>query len=182
MATVLLSPAAISALLLWGSPAAVAGLVVAVVVDAIDGMSRRRSLAHVRDEGGERLPSLTDANAPAAVPLVVRSLRVLASVFHGRPHTILGAGLAAREVTVNAVRLGAPPRPVTATGDDPAAGHVVDVDLLRRATLAPKLAVPVPVARAARAALQGEHPKRCSNRNEVARHPVNLTRVWSLAY
>lgn len=73
-------------------PSAVTGFVVAVVVDAIKGMARRRLRSHVREESRETLgPPGTDRDATPPVPAPGAGLRVAASAQHVPPTPILGA-------------------------------------------------------------------------------------------
>ena len=78
-------PAGISVLLRTGRPAAVAGFVVAVVVDAIKRMYRRWTSSHVRQEVREVLPAVTYGNAPPAVIPIRRISRIAASLSHLLP-------------------------------------------------------------------------------------------------
>lgn len=83
-------------LLQAGRPAAVARLIVAVVVDAIERMQERGARAHVGVEGGERVPpAIADGDAAAAVirPRGVRATETAA--FHGAPRFVFGRALQA---------------------------------------------------------------------------------------
>lgn len=81
-------------LLLWSRPTAVTGFVVAVVVDAIKRMLRRRSKTHVGEEVLELQPPLSDLNAATAVAMVGLARYVSASLKHLRPCHMLGAATA----------------------------------------------------------------------------------------
>src|SRR5688572_6652347 len=71
-------------------PAAVARLVVAVHVEPVERVFRRRPRTHVLQERFERIPPLADADAPAAVVLVTRVVRVLAALPHVMPGVVFG--------------------------------------------------------------------------------------------
>lgn len=87
------SMTAISRLRFRGCPDAVARLVVAVVINPLQGHAFR-SLTHVSEEVLERVPpSLADGDAPAAVPMISSGIRVEAPLFHGAPD-VVGARLA----------------------------------------------------------------------------------------
>lgn len=94
-------PARVARLFTAGSPAAIAGLVIAVVVDPLDrGLLRRR--AHVGEEVLELQPAFADRD-PAAAVIDVRPVdRVTASAQHGEPAAVhrrpLAAGVAAMAV------------------------------------------------------------------------------------
>ena len=67
-------------------PSTVVRRVVAVIVFAIDLMSRRRPRAHIFEERGEVLPSSADPNPSAAVVGIVRRVGALAAFAHPAPH------------------------------------------------------------------------------------------------
>ncbi len=70
-------------------PTAIARFVVAIVVDSVNGVFGRRLFAHVRPEDSELVPPcVTDGNAPAAVVLISRIVRIVAAIFHGLPGSI----------------------------------------------------------------------------------------------
>src|SRR6188474_1581748 len=72
-------------------PSAVPGLVVAVAVNAVEGVRRRWSRPHVGEEVDEQRPSLAHLDsAPAVVSVGVESL-VAAPRFHYAPDAVLGA-------------------------------------------------------------------------------------------
>lgn len=79
---------AILRLLLPGRPAAVARLVVAVVVDALQRVTVR-ARPHVLQEGGETIaPPTADGNATPAIPAVIGMLGVRAPLAHLVPDAI----------------------------------------------------------------------------------------------
>lgn len=87
-------------------PTAVAGLVVTVVVDAVEG-SVGWPFAHVCEEvlvsaSSVRIPAITDCYTAAAVVLVARCVRIEASLKHAPPRDLLGR-----------VRVSQSPRPTT---------------------------------------------------------------------
>ncbi len=67
-------------------PAAISGLVIAVVVDAINGMISGRSRPHVGEKIFERIrPSLADSNSTTAIETVVLIVGVVAAAFNALP-------------------------------------------------------------------------------------------------
>jgi hypothetical protein len=84
--------ASVAPLLFRGSPAAIARLVVAIVIDAIKGMIVRWTGAHVGVEVLKRQPTLADLNASTSVSLVPLGFRVVASLPHGGPSHPFFAG------------------------------------------------------------------------------------------
>ncbi len=79
-------------------PAAVGRLITELVVSAVERVGRRGALAHVREEGRERVsPLRTDRDATAAVVWVVLVARAIASGFHALPRFVFRcASLAVR--------------------------------------------------------------------------------------
>ncbi len=76
----------ISGLLLWGGPAAVARFVITVVVNAVNGMFRRRLWPHVSKEIDEGLqPAVAHYNIAPTIPVVAAITRVAASFTHSCP-------------------------------------------------------------------------------------------------
>lgn len=73
----------VTRLLLSSGPAAVARLVISIVVDAVDGVIRRRASAHVGDEVLEDLPAWIDHDAAAGVSAVLTT--AFAHVSPGSP-------------------------------------------------------------------------------------------------
>ena len=74
-------------------PAAVSGLVISVVIDAVKPHARRR-LAHVGEEVLEGEPPFADRNAAGAVIREPSVIRIAASLDHRRPASV-GRGLRA---------------------------------------------------------------------------------------
>lgn len=82
---------AVQALFRHRGPANISWLVVSVVVDAINRVLLRWPMAHVFEEGLERVhPAFTDADAPASVVRVGVDSRVVASALHVLPDAVLG--------------------------------------------------------------------------------------------
>ncbi len=71
-----------------GGPSNIAGLIVAILVNAFNGMRRRWTRADISQEGLEVAPLFTDANAAPAVPSVVLVLRIITATAHCGPHLI----------------------------------------------------------------------------------------------
>src|SRR5690606_4256785 len=70
-------------------PATVARLVIAVVVDAVDGEAGLVSVGHSPlMEGTEVVPFLRDANATSAVAVVRAVVGIRAAVLHAGPHAV----------------------------------------------------------------------------------------------
>src|SRR4051812_15268100 len=90
---------AVQCLLAIGRPAAVARLVVAVVVDAVE-RPVRRPLPHVAEEVLEGIPALADRDASPAVALVAGGVRGVAAVAHRAPRGVRPRALACRLVAV----------------------------------------------------------------------------------
>lgn len=86
----------IAGLLAFGRPAAVAGFVMAVVVDALYRVRWRRLLPHVGEKGREVVaPAIADRDTAATVIGVVVRVLIEAARFHSGPRDVL-AGLLAR--------------------------------------------------------------------------------------
>lgn len=84
--TPMLRRPSIRGLFLGCRPSAITLFVVAVVVDALNGMSGRRPRTHIQVEGAERLaPFCANPNTSAAIAVKGMLLRVLASLDHVRP-------------------------------------------------------------------------------------------------
>jgi len=67
-------------------PSTVLRCVVSVVVDAINGMHRRRTATHVGEEGLKRpSPAITDSNASGTVVLKLLRAWVVTPLLHARP-------------------------------------------------------------------------------------------------
>lgn len=117
-------------------PAAIAGLVVAVIVDPIDGVLEGWRLAHVLEERIEGCgPSFADANPPSPIRRIHRRAGLRATGHHLTPDVIdSGSGLA-----VLGVGLGRPLPPEAAATLDPArpeliGGYLVPIAALALAT------------------------------------------------
>jgi hypothetical protein len=80
----------VAELLFLRGPAAVARLVVAVVVDAIERVASGRPWAYVSEERHEIVPLTADTDAATAVVVVLRVALVAAALFHAVPHYVLG--------------------------------------------------------------------------------------------
>lgn len=78
-------------LLLTSCPSTVAWFVVAVVVDSIDRVTFRRSIAHISNKILERIfPAIAHFNSSAAVAMVFRAVCVFTAIVHALPDVILG--------------------------------------------------------------------------------------------
>lgn len=84
----------VAALLLKGGPSAVLWAIVAVLINAVDGMLGRRATAHVGQKVVERLPSVADTNASETVVLGVSLVCSAASLSHVFPAQVLWAFVA----------------------------------------------------------------------------------------
>ena len=70
-------------------PTTIAGLIVPVVIDAVDAMFGRGAVAHISQEVLEGVtPALADRNPAATVPRPVFTLRVCAAIDHMSPRSI----------------------------------------------------------------------------------------------
>ena len=76
--------ASIVGLLFPGRPAAIAGFVVSVVVDAIKRQTAG-AFAHIGKKIVERKPPLANGNATRAIPLELSGFRIEAALLHMRP-------------------------------------------------------------------------------------------------
>jgi hypothetical protein len=109
--------ALIEALFRISRPTAIAGFVMAIIVDAVQG-SPGRTIAHVSQECLERLtPSLADGNAPAAIPEIGAMAGVGTSLNHPMPRAVRPCSAAALSVPVLYWPL---PAPCVPTGLAPA--------------------------------------------------------------
>src|SRR5688500_17876080 len=97
-----LLPARVAVLFQPRRPAHVARLVVAVVIDAIERVLRRRSRSDMGEEGGEaRAPFVANANSATAVVLPEGTLLVFAAIDRLVPGAVLRRhGLAATKQAV----------------------------------------------------------------------------------
>lgn len=83
---------AIVRLFLSRRPSHIAGRVIAVIVDAVHGVSRRRSRPDVSDECSEIVqPFFGYANAPPAVSPEVFDRRIVTASLHARPNAVFGS-------------------------------------------------------------------------------------------
>lgn len=79
-------------LLMRRGPSTVAGIVIAVVVDAINRMRRGRFRSHIGVEQREGIaPAFTDSNTAPTVALERGVASIRASVLHGVPRSVLTA-------------------------------------------------------------------------------------------
>lgn len=92
----------IKALLDRRRPPAILRLIIAIWIDAIDGVMRRRSTAHVgqKDFVGVA-PSLANRNATRAVVPIADMLRVIAAGLHAFPNFVFCRALPASRFTVD---------------------------------------------------------------------------------
>ena len=100
-----LLPPLINSLLVACGPSAVARLVVAVVVDAIQGMRLRRFTPHIVKEVLEgapriRVPSVADRDPAPAIVRVTDVLRVVTALSHRKPCDILSCQRISSRVAV----------------------------------------------------------------------------------
>ena len=82
-------PSRIATLFLFRSPSAIARLVIAIGVYAINGMTRTRPRPHIRKKLREAVPSFADRNASAAVELERRAGWRSAPIPHRGPSSVL---------------------------------------------------------------------------------------------
>ena len=96
MADLSTSATAIVGLLDPRSPIAIVGLIAPVIVQAFDGVLRRRPRAHVSEEQHEIAPSIADRNPSRAIAREALAIRVAASLKHGRPYGVFRNSFSAR--------------------------------------------------------------------------------------
>jgi hypothetical protein len=97
-----MSPA-ISNLFRLSGPPAVAGLVVAIGVDSVDGVAWAGTSPHICEERGEVVaPSIADRDAAPAIVRVASGPRVSASRQHARPRVVFGGNPVESGVSVTA--------------------------------------------------------------------------------
>lgn len=82
-----------------GGPSAVIRRVMAIAVHTVDAHSRR-TLSHVRQKTGERLPPGADYDPAAAIDRVVAGFRVIAPLFYAQPDHVGGRFVALPRVPV----------------------------------------------------------------------------------
>jgi hypothetical protein len=76
----------IAALLYAGCPSDITGLIIAIVIDAVNRMPRTGALAYISQEGRGRFgPFLTDSYAAAAVKRKIASVWIGASLYDCHP-------------------------------------------------------------------------------------------------
>lgn len=76
-------------LLSSGSPSHVSGLVIPVIIDAVDGELWMRPSAHVRNEIIEAVPpAITNPDPTASVIVIVQGCGSITAIFHGLPNLI----------------------------------------------------------------------------------------------
>ena len=81
---------AVGSLFFGRGPAAVIRLVIAVVVDAVNGQFSTRATAHILKKGSERmLPTITDRYSASPVVPPTFVVRIVAALAHGIPDHIL---------------------------------------------------------------------------------------------
>jgi hypothetical protein len=83
------APSAIVGLFFWRRPTAIAGLVISIVVDAVDSQTRRR-LAHIGEKALELTPSFANSDASTAIAGKSNMMRVGATFEHSRPASVAG--------------------------------------------------------------------------------------------
>ena len=75
-------------LLTLGSPSAIVRLVITVIVDAVNRVRRRRTVAHVSEEVLERVPSFADCDTSSSVISIGAIARVKTAVSQCSPSSI----------------------------------------------------------------------------------------------
>lgn len=96
--------ASISGLLLRCGPAAVAWFVVAVVIDAVERVGRRRTQPHVGDKFRESVPTFANRDSAPSIDGIVSDLRVHAPAAHVLPRPILRRSFASMTLLLANVR------------------------------------------------------------------------------
>lgn len=81
-------PRAITRLFSTSRPAAILRGVVPIVINAVNRVSLRRPLSHIRQKCAERIPTLTNTNAASSVPGIARVSRVVTAAPHRIPRGI----------------------------------------------------------------------------------------------
>ncbi len=126
--------AAIVGLLFSSSPAAVVRCIVAVVINALDCVLRRRPWPHVAPKVCKIVPAITNGDAASAVSVVGRMVRIAAAVPHAFPYVVKRRSFTAMHEAFAAVariassvpKVGAHDRPLHATLT-PAQPHIPSV-------------------------------------------------------
>lgn len=81
----------ISRLLARKSPAAIAGFIISIIINAINGMAQGRPAAHVRKKCLETIsPAFANLDAPSSPSCIARVIGIVAAKFHLCPDTMLG--------------------------------------------------------------------------------------------
>jgi hypothetical protein len=82
----------VSCLLMGSCPATVAGFVVTVVVNAVDGMFRGRAWSHISEESGEgSKPTVADGDPATAINIEAPVLGIDAALNHPLPDAVFAA-------------------------------------------------------------------------------------------
>lgn len=92
----------IAILLAAGCPATIVWGVIAVVVDAVNGVIGRWLWTHVENKIAENTPPLADCDAAFPVVLIIAAIRVIAALKHVRPCSIFWRTMP-RMVTARAI-------------------------------------------------------------------------------
>lgn len=116
--------ATVPCLLRWGCPSAVPRLVVAIVVDAVDGHADRLAV-HVGKEVLERAPSLAHADPAPSIGIVVAERAILAAASHRAPRLVRGRFAHAMRPTRPAVARGEATSPLRSLPSEAAAARCV---------------------------------------------------------
>lgn len=120
-------------------PPTVAGLVIAVVVDSIDGVLRN-ARSHVRVEALKSVPAFADPNATTPVPILSRIFSIFTALYHQRPDAIFGrsALMTVASVSVSSMNEAVDAPSVASAGKDQAAVDILKIDVLDDITIAPE--------------------------------------------
>lgn len=104
----------VSRLFFLRCPAAISWFVIAVVVDAVKAVLRRRTQAHIRNEQLKIMPPLADSYAAPPVPLVLLRGRSVATVKHVPPNSVFGSAFhSVRRWATDRIRFSHDGTPVT---------------------------------------------------------------------
>lgn len=90
----------ISSLLCSGSPTAITGIIVPVVVDSVDGGRYRRAWTHIGEEVLERVPARTDRDSASAIDRIFGVSGIMAPVSYPHPSYVLNCSHAPRTMPV----------------------------------------------------------------------------------
>lgn len=91
---------AVSRLLNSGRPSAILRGIGAIVIDAVQLVTRRWTWPHIGKEVIEESPTVTDCNAPCTVMLVSAGARIQTAGLHGPPDVVFGSVRAAMSQAV----------------------------------------------------------------------------------